>query len=64
MADLPAGWGALEYAESRARSALETWDSVKPGGLYLHKGMALAETMRALLRELETERQLRAGSRA
>ena len=55
----PVGWGATEYAEHRARKALAAWDDRDHRGLYLDRAMALAETLRRLLAELETDRQVR-----
>ena len=60
MAKLPEGWGALEYAEHKAREALAKWDGQPDSGaLYLHRAMALAEATRNLLAELEAERRVR-----
>jgi hypothetical protein len=59
---LAVGWGALELAEERARKALASWDSHRNSpALYLHRAMALAETTRKLLAELDAERRARAA---
>jgi hypothetical protein len=58
--ELPPGWGVLELAESEAREALARWDSPASPGLYLDRGIALANAMRKLLAELEAERRFKA----
>jgi hypothetical protein len=60
---LPEGWSALELAEQRARTALESWDDNQSPALYLDRARALAECTRALLAELEAERQFRRQER-
>lgn len=61
---LPEGWGVLELAEQRARTALAKWDGNISPALCLEKGEALAECTRALLAELDAERQVRARMRS
>ena len=45
----------VEYAAERARAALAAWDNRDHAGLYLDRAMALAETLRTLLAELDAE---------
>lgn len=58
LADRPDGWGALEFAESKAREALRVWDD-SSSGLIPPGGSVLAVALRQLLKELEAERQAR-----
>lgn len=55
---MPAGWGATEFAASLAREALDDWDDPRQDHR-LDRGMALAATMRRLLAELDADRAAR-----
>ena len=56
---MPNGWGSTELAEDRARRALEAWDAADLSGPYLHKALAVADSLRRLLAELKIDKEMR-----